>query len=310
MDARGVEIWRRLACALIGAAVLGWCSTAGAASIGGRLHVGKSGPRPVLGIGGPLPLPLLQLARTEGVQVFRSDALWSDAQPRQGQPYDWSAADATAQLLAAAGIRWHVIVGGAPSWAGPLGKGAAGVFPDQKHIPQFAAFAVAVAKRYHPAYLEVGNEPEGAYMVSNYPTPAQYEAIFHAVRVAVKRAVPKMKVLMAGMAQQNYADAFYKLAGSQISDGVNIHTYTCPTQMLNWGVDVSAETGYPIVDSEYSWTADGSTPICRGYRGTRFYRAAQTWVLRIPHLELAEPFVWTGDSSELASQIRALAPPR
>lgn len=241
--------------------------------------------------------------------MFRSDALWSDAQPHQGQPYDWAAADATAALLAAAGIQWHVIVGGAPDWAGARGKGAAGVFPDQQHIPQFAAFAAALAKRYHPPYLEVGNEPEGAYMVSGYPTPKEYEAIFHAVRVAVKRAVPKTKVLMAGMAQQGYADAFYKLAGPQISDGVNIHTYTCPTQMLNWGVDVAAHTGYPIVDSEYSWTADGTTPICKGYVGPRFYRAAQTWVLRIPHLELAEPFVWTGDNTELANQIRALAPP-
>ena len=69
------------------------------------------------------------------------------------------------------------------------------------------------------------------------------------------------------------------------------------------------ETGYPIVDSEYSWTADGTTPICKGYVGTHFYRAAQTWVVRIPHLELAEPFVWTGDTNQLADQIRALAPP-
>jgi hypothetical protein len=156
----------------------------------------------------------------------------------------------------------------------------------------------------------VGNEPEGAYMVSGYPTPAQYETIFRAVRLAVKRAVPKQKVLMAGMAQQGYADTFYKLAGSQISDGVNIHTYICPDRILDWGELVSSETGYPIVDSEYSWTADGSTPICRGFSGPKFYRAAQPWVLRIPHMELAEPFVWTGDTAELANQIRALAPPR
>jgi hypothetical protein len=291
--------------------MLAWCSGAAEASTGGRLTFENARPpaRPALGIGGPLTLPLLQIARTAGVRVFRSDVSWSAAQPRKGQAYDWSAADATAQLVAAVGMQWHMIVGAAPAWAGPRGKGAAGVFPDQKHIPQFAAFAVAVAKRYHPAYLEVGNEPEGAYMVSGYPTPAEYEAIFHAVRVAVKRAMPKLKVLMAGMAQQGYAEAFYKLAGSQISDGVNIHTYTCPTQMRNWGINVGHETGYPVVDSEYSWTADGSTPICPGYRGARFYRAAQRWVLRIPHLELAEPFVWTGDETELARQIRALAPP-
>jgi hypothetical protein len=303
---RAVETLRRLTCGVIGAAVLAWCSTAAAGTVA-RLSF-NFGPPPVLGIGGPLPLPLLQLARTEGVRVFRSDALWSEAQPRAGQRYDWAVADASAQLVAEAGMQWHVIVGGAPSWAGPRGPGAAGVFPDQKHIPQFAAFAVAVAKRYHPAYLEVGNEPDGAYMVSHYPTPAQYEAIFHAVRTAVKRSVPKTKVLMAGMAQQPYADAFYKLARSQISDGVNIHTYTCPSKMLQWGELVSTETGYPIVDSEYSWTADGSTPICPGFSGPTFYRAAQSWVLRIPHLELAEPFVWTGDEAELASQIRALAP--
>jgi hypothetical protein len=291
--------------------MLAWCSSAAEASTGGRLTFDHPRPpaRPALGIGGPLTLPLLQIARTAGVRVLRSDVSWSAAQRRKGQAYDWSAADATAQMLAAVGMQWHMIVGAAPRWAGPRGKGAAGVFPDQKHIPQFAAFAVAVAKRYHPAYLEVGNEPEGAYMVSGYPTPAQYEAIFHAVRVAVKRAMPKLKVLMAGMAQQGYAEAFYKLAGSQISDGVNIHTYTCPRQMLNWGINVGHETGYPVVDSEYSWTADGSTPICPGYRGAPFYRAAQTWVLRIPHLELAEPFVWTGDETELARQIRALAPP-
>ena len=290
-------------------AVLAWCSSAGAASTGARLNFDFLGPRPALGIGGPLSLQLLQLARMEGVRVFRSDDLWSSAQPRQGQPYNWSAADGMAQLVAAAGMQWHVIVGGAPRWAGPRGSRGSGLFPDPKHIPEFAKFAAALAKRYHPAYLEVGNEPEGAYMVSGYPTPTQYAAIFHAVRVAVKKAVPKMKVLMAGMAQQGYADAFYKLAGKQISDGVNIHTYTCPTQMLNWGVDVEHETGYPIVDSEYSWTADGTTPICKGYVGTHFYRAAQTWVLRIPHLELAEPFVWTGDTEQLADQIRALAPP-
>ena len=300
---------KRFTCGAIGVLVLAWCSNAAATSTGGRIDFGPHGPRPVVGIGGPLSLQLLQLARTEGVRVFRSDALWSDAQPRQGQAYNWSAADAIAQLLAAAGIQWHVIVGGAPDWAGPRGKGAAGVFPDPKHISQFAKFAVALAKRYHPPYLEVGNEPEGAYMISGYPTPAEYEKIFHAVRVAVKRALPKTKVLMAGMAQQGYADAFYKLAGKQISDGVNIHTYTCPTHMLQWGIDVSRATGYPVVDSEYSWTADGTTPICKGYTGPRFYRAAQTWVLRIPHLELAEPFVWTGDNAELANQIRALGPP-
>jgi len=288
---------------------LALCSSAAASGTGGRINFGPAGPRPVLGIGGPLSLQLLQLARTEGVRVFRSDALWSAAQPRPGQAYDWSAADATANLLAAAGIQWHAIVGGAPAWAGARGARGSGVFPDQKHIPQFAKFAVALAKRYHPAYLEVGNEPEGAYMVSGYPTPSEYEAIFHAVRAAVKRVLPKTKVLMAGMAQQGYADAFYKLAGKQIADGVNIHTYICPAKMLQWGFDVSRETGYPIVDSEYSWTADGKTPICKGYSGVRFYRAAQKWVLRIPRLELAEPFVWTGDNTELADQIRALGPP-
>jgi hypothetical protein len=265
----------------------------------------------VLGIGGPLVyLPLLKVAKAAGVTIFRSDVLWSQAQPHPGQPYDWSEADFTARMLKATGIRWHVIVGGAPAWAGPLGLGQAGMFPDQQHIRQFAAFAVAVAKRYHPAYLEVGNEPDGGYLLSGYPSPAQYEAIFRTVRAAVKRRLPHQKVLMAGIATQPYADAFYKLAGSQISDGVNIHTYTCPDKMVSWANWVAQETHYPIVDSEYSWTANGTTPVCRGYRGATFYRAAQPWVRRIPRIALMEPFVWTGDNAQMANQIRALAPKR
>ncbi len=293
---------------LTGAMVLACCSVA-AGGTGARLTFPHPAA-PVLGIGGPLYRSLLVLARSEGVRVFRSEALWSAAQPQPGQPYDWTAADASSRLITSVGLQWHVIVDGTPRWAGARGRGAAGVFPDPKHIAAFAAFAAAVAKRYHPAYLEVGNEPEGSYMVSGYPTPAQYEAIFHAVRVAVKRSAAQTKVLMAGMAQQDYADAFYRLAGSQIADGVNIHTYACPTRILNWGNLVSQHTGYPIVDSEYSWTADGSTPICAGLTRASFFRAAQRWVLRIPHLILDEPFVWTGANDELASQIRALAPAR
>ncbi len=281
----------------------------GLAQGGGRMAFAQRAPTAILGINDASLSPaLLSLAASRGVSIVRRDVVWSQAQPHAGQPYDWRTADAAHRQLVAAGMQWHVIVGGAPAWAGARGSGAAGVFPDPRHIPQYVAFAVAVAKRYHPLYLEVGNEPDGSYMVSGYPTPAQYEAIFRAVHAAVKRAVPQTKVLMAGLAQQPYADAFYRLAGSQISDGVNIHTYTCPTTIAEWAQGVWVDTGYPVVDSEYGWTADGSTPVCPRLVGASFYEPAQAALLQIPHVALVEPYVWAGSPDALAHDIRVLGP--
>jgi hypothetical protein len=281
----------------------------GLAENGARVTFPQPAPTAMLGINDASLSPaLLSLAASRGVRIVRRDIVWSQAQPHAGQPYNWSAADAAHRELVAAGMQWHVIVGGAPLWAGARGGGAAGVFPDPQHIPQYVAFAVAVVKRYHPLYLEVGNEPDGSYLVSGYPTPAQYETIFKAVRTAVKRAVPQTKVLMAGLAQQPYADAFYRLAGSQISDGVNIHTYTCPTTIALWAQGVWEETRYPIVDSEYGWTADGSTPVCPRLVGASFYEPAQAALLQVPHVELVEPYVWAGSSDDLINDIRALGP--
>jgi hypothetical protein len=259
--------------------------------------------RPLLGINAdPLPTAVLAQAARQGVTVARSSVLWSLAQPTPSSAYDWTYTDQMARTLRRLGLRWHAILMDAPAWAGGRGPGVGEVFPDQHHIRAYARFAAAFVRRYHPMYVEVGNEPDGAHMVTGYPTPAQYERIFAAVRRAVKHADRRVLVLNAGIAQQGYADQFYRLAGWRLRDGVNIHTYTCMAGIASWVAYVHQETGYPVVDSEYGWTANGNTPVCAGLGAVAFY-AASRMVLRLPALTLAEPFVW---ASPLVADVAAL----
>src|SRR6185312_4413375 len=163
-------------------------------------HLHRHATGAVLGINGDtLDRQDLALARSEGVTVVRIDASWAETQPVPGQAYNWSWNDGIYRMLRSLKLQWHVIVSGAPTWAG----GAPPMyFPDPQHVRAYATYAAALAGRYRPPFLEVGNEPDSSDWATGYPSPEQYASILRAVRSAVKRASPTTKVLNGGTASQ------------------------------------------------------------------------------------------------------------
>jgi hypothetical protein len=261
----------------------------------------------VLGVNGDtLDRQALALARSEGVTVARIDASWAETQGDPGEAYNWSWNDSIYRMLRSLKLQWHVIAGGAPLWAGGVPPM---YFPDPQHVHAYATYAAALAARYRPPYLEVGNEPDSSDWATGYPSPAQYASMLRAVRIAVKRASPTTKVLNGGTASQEWADSLYRLAKPLLADGVNIHTYACPPTIAVWALDVSKETGYPVVDTEYGWASgqgDTLTPSCNGLDRDVFYHDATAALLKSSHVELAEPFIWAGTSSQLTRDVESL----
>lgn len=168
--------------------------------------------------------PYLAAMARDGMDVARTDAAWSEAQPAgAGTPYDWTVSDRIAGSLARHGIRWLPVVDLTPDWAKAAPNARPGceaiigryLPPRADAFGDYAAFAGALAARYgeggsfwaahpelpaHPirAY-EIWNEPNVDAYWNNAPDPESYRDLYDQARAAIVAADPSARVLVGGV---------------------------------------------------------------------------------------------------------------
>jgi hypothetical protein len=169
-----------------------------------------------------------------GSTWVRLSVLWSEIAPAvrpagfkaadPGDPhYDWAPLDASVRAAAAAHEHILLTVYSAPAWA--LGKGPPHSFEWKPSPFAFGAFAAAVARRYSGHYVDRAESPRPlpaagaleAWNEPNLPTslqpqwvrhgkrffafsPGWYRRLLNAFYGAVKRVLPHVPVLAAGLA--------------------------------------------------------------------------------------------------------------
>jgi hypothetical protein len=165
-----------------------------------------------------------QIARV-GVGVVRRDAFWAAVEPSPPvngrHMYHWRSTDRLVKALAASRLRWYPIVDYATSWAGVEDVQSP---PGAERVPDYGAFAGALARRYgrggsfwrlHPrlrplpvhAY-EIWNEPnvERFWPDQSY-APERLAAMYGAARVEIEAVDPAARVVVGGLSAVG-VDAF------------------------------------------------------------------------------------------------------
>src|SRR6185437_5030947 len=162
-----------------------------------------------------------------GLSLARIDARWQNVEPTppssSGQhTYNWSMYDGIVQGLAQHGLRWLPIVDYSTSWSGVTpGDTLSAVAP--AHIPDFAAYAAALARRYgrggtfwqsHPSLTampitsyEIWNEENSTVFWRPQAGNAEaYADLYMAARSAIRGVDPQAHVIIGGLALNNPPD--------------------------------------------------------------------------------------------------------
>jgi hypothetical protein len=184
------------------------------------------------------PDTYVDLIQKGGATSLRDNVFWANVEPEKDS-FNWSQPDKIVALAARHRLHVLLVIGNAPSWA-------SGVRSVQRWQPPLAAapygvFAGQVAARYrvggkfwkqHPrltpyllAGLELWNEEntEGSWGGKS-PNPQLYAQMVRDAYAAIKRADPKMTVVLGGLAAiGGYDDAACtgRHSGEQDSDGWN-----------------------------------------------------------------------------------------
>jgi hypothetical protein len=152
--------------------------------------------------------------------IHYNQLLWSDLQPDEYTPPNWSSLDALKRKLAALSqeqVNIILVVRNTPPWAQKYAGSACGSISDSK-IPAFAQFMHDIvlqlsAPPYNVKYWEIGNEPDAPlrYDYMDYPLScwgepgqpyfggANYAQMLKQVYPAIKLADPEAKVLIGGL---------------------------------------------------------------------------------------------------------------
>ncbi len=214
--ARALSIAGSLACLLVLVCVCPACAEPRADGPVGRDFYGLNAQLSFSHLAGDWTGAAAQIAQT-GVGVVRRDAFWSAVEPlppRRGRHrYRWRGTDRLVKALAHSGLRWYPIVDYATNWAGVAGWKSP---PTAAHVPDYAAFAGALARRYgrdgrfwrrHPrlralpvhAY-EVWNEPN---VVRFWPdqsyAPERLARMYLAARRQIRAVDPGARVVVGGL---------------------------------------------------------------------------------------------------------------
>jgi arabinogalactan endo-1,4-beta-galactosidase len=187
-----------------------------------------------------------QRMKRSGVDSTRAVLRWDLAEPAKGQ-YDWTTSDALVSLAARNGVELLPIVIYAPEWARSIPHEGAS---PPKNPSDYAAFMTTLITRYGPSgtfwteHPEVPKRPVRTWQIWNEPhLPFQfavdedkdedyaktYGKLLRSAYKAVKKADPRAKVVLAGLANRSYAylNALYrrgKIKGS--FDIAALHPYT------------------------------------------------------------------------------------
>jgi hypothetical protein len=156
---------------------------------------------------------------SSGVEAVRASFNWADAQPRRGQPFDFSRSDRMVRLAAAHGLALLPVVVYAPDWAKAYRNRPTS---PPRHEADYTAYLTALVNRYGPAgsfwpenpglprvpvrEWQIWNEPHlltywDAPPHSHWGAPRGYVRLLKASHRAIKAADPGAKVVLAGLTQ-------------------------------------------------------------------------------------------------------------
>lgn len=154
-----------------------------------------------------------------GVEAARTSFSWTRAQPQPGRPFDFSRSDGDVRMAALHGVTLLPVVQYAPGWAR--------AYPNRPTSPprresDYAAYLTALVARYGPngsfwalnpsipkrpvREWQIWNEPHlrtywDAPARSRWGSPRGYVRLLAASHLAIKRADPGAKVVLAGLTQ-------------------------------------------------------------------------------------------------------------
>ena len=252
-----------------------------------------------------------------GVETVRMVFPWRDAQPyrtmadvpedrrqffrsEQGVPTDWRLIDSYVENAARRRVIVLPVIIYAPPWNAKYGDSDAS--PPRGHSA-YAKFAVAVAKRYSRngtfwterqdlpkvpiEWLQIWNEPHFKEYWSDQPWEKGYAPLLRGTYRAVKKAVPGVKVLAAGMANKSwtFVQKLYSQKTRGFFDAIALHPFTNSVdgvvEIVERGRQVMARYGdrkLPLMITELSWTsAKGKAAFTYGNERTE---AGQAKALR------------------------------
>lgn len=219
----------------------------------------------------------LASAAASGLGLARVAPLWELTEPspphRGRHRYDWRYDDFIAKELAGHGFHWVAVLAFAPAWAS-VEPGVLHAAP--RGVAQYAAYASAVARRYHGliSAFEIWNEEDLPVFWRPFPDPAAYARLYAAARAAIHRVDPGVPVLIGGLAggHRSYVSELLRQPGlrGQV-DGLAVHTYAAtPAGMLaqvrayRRRLAAQGFGAVPLYVTEYGWS---SRPIVRAPGG-------------------------------------------
>ena len=208
----------------------------------------RPGPHPVFGINdvwASYSRHQFNRLAALGADSARFTVNWAGVEPERPDllsrhSYDWSRPQRVYDRMVARGIEPIVIIGSAPCWATGRPKCRDGDFgypPSGVHLPDWAAFAAAVARRFPRASaIEVWNEANHGRFYRGAPRPGRYATLLEWAYGAIKGEDRSLPVLTSGLAPfarsgvgrqrfDEFLRALYLRHAKRYSDGIAMHTY-------------------------------------------------------------------------------------
>jgi hypothetical protein len=267
-----------------------------------------------------------------GLQVGRIDARWQNVEPTppsgSNHTYNWSMYDGIVQGLAQHGMRWLPIVAYSTTWSGVTpGDTLSAVAPS--HIPDFAAYAAALARRYgpggtfwqaHPSLTpvpvteyEIWNEENSTVFWHQQDQNAeQYADLYAAARSAIKGVDSNARVIVGGLALSNpptvtdeadFVRRMYAhrpdLAGNV--DGFGLHPYQQTVRFtymriaaFRQALNQIAGPSVPIEITEDGWSTNA---VPEAERAADLSQLAQELPRSDCNVDLFLPYTWKTEES-------------
>ena len=170
---------------------------------------------------------LARLAALSGVAVLRDRLSWAATEPAASR-FEWDPYRDTARLARRAGLAVGTVFHDTPSWASGRDDPAA----PPRDADAAYRYGRALGRALGPelAFLEVGNEPDGAFFSGS---PEAYSALLKATRLGVGSTRPGLTVLLAAVSGAGpFLDRTLADNAGTYADAANLHHYGEPEALL------------------------------------------------------------------------------
>lgn len=219
----------------------------------------------------------LDLARSVGVKVVRTELQWNRLEPMRAGQLDAGTLDSLDYIVAGAsrrGLKVQVLVQGSPCWVStaPAADRAGCTANSQSSLyapwppsdnAQFARITAFVAARYAPnlSSIELWNEPDQSnqnYFKGSDKTQ-RYAALVKAAYPAIKAAAPDVPVLAGALVGYNgaFLQKLYDEGMKGFYDGLAVHYYDQTLASLRAIHAVQGRNGdtAPLWLNEFGWSS-------------------------------------------------------